>query len=207
LFPDIADKIYNYFDIVHVSLNAFSAKTHRVVSNSDHYEQILKNLLSIAEDPAKQKKTIVRFIRQKANHFEKKDFFKFWHNKGFMAFGFDVNDRNKDVKNFNENINVPRSLGHRLKLKIFKYLGMVLLPTCPIPFLCVYIKANGDIVQCFNDWSNRHILANIKHQTISEVYNNEKYAAVRRKLIENRLDENTICSKCDLYKEGIWLTA
>jgi radical SAM protein with 4Fe4S-binding SPASM domain len=207
LFPDTAKKVYDYFDIVHVSLNAFSAETHRVVSNTNQYEQIFANLMSVAKDRKQREKTIVRFIRQKANFAEKKDFFRFWHKMGFMAFGFDVNDRLKDVKDFKEKINVPYSFGHKIKLKFFKFLGKILLPTCPIPFLCIYIKANGDIVQCFNDWSNSHILANIKDQTISDVYSNEKYAEVRKKLFEDRLDENVICSKCDLYKEGIWLTA
>jgi len=208
LTPDVAKEIYEYFDMVHVSLNALSPKTHKIVSNTDQYNQIFDNLISISKNPQQQKKTIVRFVRQKANYFERKDFFRFWRKMGFMVFGFDANDRLKDVKNFKEKINVPYSLFDRFKLKINKYLGKILLPTCPMPFLAIYIKANGDVIQCFSDWSNNHILANVKNQSIGDIFNhNEKYVEVRKKLLDDHLDENVICSKCDLYKESVWLSS
>lgn len=206
LLPDKKESIYKYFDLVHVSLNAFSQKTHKIVSNSDYYKRILKNLINISKTKRHLEKTIIRFINQKSNTHEKKQFYQFWRSKGFMVFGFDVNNRLQKVKKFKNKIKLGNNLGRIIKMKILKYSGKLILPTCPIPFLCIYIKANGDIVQCFNDWSNKHILGNLNNQSIKSIFNNKKYTIIRKQLIQDKLDENVICSKCDLYKDGVWLT-
>jgi radical SAM protein with 4Fe4S-binding SPASM domain len=206
LTKEKTEELYRYVDMVHVSLNAHSAETHRIVSNSMHFDLIVQNLNQVAKNKEWASKTIVRFIEQKANQHERKEFKRYWNKRGFKVFGFEVNDRLKDVKEFDSKIKLPSNPGKKLKMKTLKVLGKVLLPTCPIPFLCMYIKANGDVVQCFNDWSNAHILGNVNKQSIREVFNSKKYARIRDLLLKDQLEQSVICSKCDLYKEGVWLT-
>ncbi|MDO8659830.1 MAG: radical SAM protein [Candidatus Parcubacteria bacterium] len=207
LTPETAKQVYKYFDLVHVSLNAFSAESHKKISGTEHYPKIYNNLINISKIVDQRNKTIVRFIRQKANYQEKKLFYDYWRKRGFMVFGFDVNDRLKGVRDFDNKIKLPSNSLKKIKMFALKYVAKLLLPTCPIPFICLYIKADGGIVQCFNDWTNNHILENINEKSISEIFKSKKYIDIRKKLLENKLDENVICSKCDLYKEGIWLTA
>lgn len=207
LTPDIAKQVYAYFDLVHVSLNAFSAESHKKITGTEHYPRIYENLLSISKIFNQQNKTILRFINQKANYQEKKLFYNYWRKRGFMVFGFDVNDRLRGVRDFNNKIKLPLNNLKKIKMFALKHIGKLLMPTCPIPFLCLYVKADGGIVQCFNDWTNNHILGNINNQKITGIFQSAKYIDIRKKLLENRLDKNIICSKCDLYKEGIWLTA
>lgn len=207
LTQNIAKQVYTYFDLVHVSLNAFSAESHKKISGTEHYPKIYDNLLSISRVSNQHNKTILRFINQKANYQEKKPFYNYWRKRGFMVFGFDVNDRLRGVRDFNNKIKLPLNNLKKIKMFVLKHVGKLLMPTCPIPFLCLYVKADGGVVQCFNDWTNKHILENISNKKISEIFKSAKYLDIRKKLLENRLDENVICSNCDLYKEGIWLTA
>ncbi len=207
LTKDILPDLYKYFDTIHISLNAFSKETHKIVSNTESFDTIMENIKEITSRKEWINKTILRFIKQKNNYHEKKKFKQYWNNVGFKVFGFDVNNRLSKVKSFSEEIQVPRSSKTFIKMKALKYLGKIILPTCPIPFLCFYIKANGDVVQCFNDWSGNNILGNVKENSIKYIFNSDKYLHVRKLLIENKLDESVICNNCDLYKEGIWLTA
>lgn len=207
LTKEIIPEVYKCFDTIHISLNAFSQKTHKTISNSDHYGKIIENIGIISSRKEWANKTILRFIRQKNNYSERPKFKKFWNSKGFKVFGFDVNNRLSEVKSFNEEIKVPMFKKDIVKMKVLKHLGKAILPTCPIPFLAFYIKANGDVVQCFNDWSNKNILGNIKHDSIGSIFNSDKYRNIRILLIKNNLEKNIICSRCDLYKEGVWLTA
>ena len=138
---------------------------------------------------------------------EKKDFYNFWRKKGFMVFGFDVNDRLKGVRDFDNKIKLPLDTSKKIKMFVLKHLGKLMLPTCSIAFICVYIKADGGVVQCFNDWSNENIIENINDKKIKEIFHNDKYKKIRKKLLADKLDDSVICSKCDLYREGIWLTA
>ena len=207
LKPELAKEVYKYFDLVHISLNAFSDESYQKISRTKHYKRIFDNLISVATFPEQQKKTIVRFICQKANVDEKKDFYNFWRKKGFMVFGFDVNDRLKGVRDFDNKIKLPLDTSKKIKMFVLKHLGKLMLPTCSIPFICVYIKADGGVVQCFNDWSNENIIENINDKKIKEIFHNDKYKKIRKKLLADKLDDSVICSKCDLYREGIWLTA
>lgn len=206
LTPKIAEQVYEFFDYVHISLNALNIETHKTVTNSNHYSAIFQNLRVIAQKQSQRKKTIIRFINQKSNHLEKRPFYKFWRSKGFMVFGFDVNDRLKGVHDFENQIKMPSSKYRKMKMAVLKLVGKLLVPTCPIPFLCFYIKSNGSVVQCFNDWTNENILGNVNERRISEIFSSDDYQIVRDKLLKDKLDENVICSKCDLYREGIWLT-
>lgn len=207
LGPELAKEVFKYFDLVHISLNAFSAESHEKISGTKHYKKIYDNLIEVAKNPEQQEKTIVRFICQKANLKEKGKFYDFWRKKGFMVFGFDVNDRLKGVKDFNNKVKLPFNTYKKIKMFAMKHLGKIILPTCPIPFICLYIKADGGIVQCFNDWSNKNILDNINDKKIRDIFHSDKYKEIRKKLLEDKLDDNVICEKCDLYREGIWLTA
>ena len=207
LTKDIIPDVYKYFDMVHISLNAFNKETHRVVSNTENFDKIVANLKEVSHNKEWADKTILRFIRQKSNFTEKKKFKEYWNKRGFKVFGFDVNNRLSKVKSFDNEIKVPMFKKDLIKMKFLKYLGKIIVPTCPIPFLAFYVKANGNVVQCFNDWSGENLLGNVTNNSIKSIFNSNKYLYVRKLLLENKLDQSVICDNCDLYKEGIWLTA
>jgi radical SAM protein with 4Fe4S-binding SPASM domain len=206
LTPQNASEVYKYFDLVHISVNAFSEQTYKQVTKVLDYNILLKNIEYISKRKSWVKKTFLRFIRQKYNEHEQKDFAKYWNARGFKVFGFEVNSRLESVKNFGL-IKPSMSIKRNIRNVLLKFSGKLLLPTCPMPFLCMYIRANGDVIQCFNDWSKTHVLGNINTNTLREIFNSEKYMKIKQNLLDSNLDSNAICRKCDVYRKGLWLTA
>lgn len=205
LNPKTIKEVYNYFDLVSISVNAFKKETYNKVMNGLDFDVLTNNLDLISKNPFYLKKTILRFINTKDNQYEKKIFKKYFNRKGFMVFGFDINKRLGSVDDF-ENIKPASNFIKKIKFSVYKIFGKFLFPTCPIPFFGMYVKANGDCIQCFNDWKN-NVIDNISKKSIKQVFNSKKYKKIRLLMKKNSLTKNLICKDCDLYKEGLWLTA
>lgn len=205
LDKDRAALIYKYFDLVHISVNAHSKKTYDAAMKGLPWETTIRNIEHVAANKEWREKTILRFIKQKENIMEAKEFKKYWNKKGFRVFGFDINSRLSSVANYDV-FKVADSVSKKIEKQILKILSGMLAETCPIPFVSFYIRANGDVVLCFNDYTEDHIFGNINKQSIREIFNSSVYTKIRQDAKDGKLDQNGICSTCDLYKDAIWLT-
>lgn len=200
----IIDDVYKYFDIVDISVNAHSEKSYKKMMVGLDYDKLIENLNNISKNKNYVEKTVIRFIKIKNNEQEQKKFKKYWNDKGFVVFGFDINDRLGTVKQY-ERIRPKTNLLKLLKLKLLKIIGKLILPVCSIPFFTMYIHSTGECVLCFNDWEKKTLLGNINQNSIKEIFNSEKYMNYRKN-INNFRDENNICKDCKLIQEGLWLT-
>mgnify|MGYP001584084619 FL=1 len=169
------------------------------------WETVQSNLNVIASKKEWIDKTILRFIRQRANEGQTRKFKRYWNRKGFRVFGFETNSRLGTIEGY-EKIKVPKMFGGVLQRKLLRIIGRRLLPSCPIPFLSFYIRSNGDVVLCFNDYLENNILGNVKEMTIREIFNSERYRQVRSDSLNRGLPDGNVCSECDLFREGVWLT-
>lgn len=64
----------------------------------------------------------------------------------------------------------------------------------------LHILFNGDICLCCMDWKGEVLLGNVKHASIKEVWNSEKYKNIR-KMISSRSDTlpNFLCKRCEEF--------
>ncbi len=200
LTKDIIQEIFDNFDTITISVNAYNEKTYKDVMQGLNWKTLKENLDNIATKKEWVDKTILRFIKQNSNHDEFKSFKRYWNRKGFAVFGFPVNSRLGSVKNF-ESIKFKNTM----RMKIIKILSHFFTKTCPVPFMSFYIRVNGDVVLCFNDWTSNNLFGNVRSNSIREIFNSEKYTHVREKALENNILETEVCRNCDLYKEGLWL--
>lgn len=205
LNKNIVPEIYKHFDTVTISINAHDEKTYKEVMGGLSWKITKENLEFISSRLEWVNKTILRFIKQTTNHNEYREFKHFWNKKGFIVFGFDINSRLEAVKEF-DSLKIPDTISKRVRMSMLKMLSKVLIPTCPIPFLSFFIRVNGDVVLCFNDWTDDNLFGNVKLNTIREIFNTNKYRNIRVQAIKYNILDNDICKKCDLYKEGVWLT-
>lgn len=201
----LAADIYAVADRVSISVNAFKEETYETVMNGLRWRTIENNLNSIAQHRDWVDKTVLRFIKQRENYREAKDFKIKWNKKGFCVFGFDINSRLGSVEKY-ESLRISPTFSKRLSLTALKYLSKLLLPYCPIPFLTFYIRSDGDVVLCFNDWSRQHSFGNVHSQSIREIYNSPHYEEVRHRAIRGNYPDDTMCRKCELFNQGLWLT-
>jgi len=205
LTPAIADDIYDIFDIVTLSIHAISSSTYKKVLGGLNFKTTFRNLNYINQSRQKKYKTVLRFVKQKSNSHEYKKFKRYWSRNGFAVLGFDLNSRLKAIKDF-KNMKYRTSFLQKFKLQILEKISPFIMPTCPIPEMSIYIRSNGDVIHCFNDWGNDNIVGNLKNNNILEIYNSKEMVDFRRRVKENSCNENDICTNCDLYNDGIYLT-
>lgn len=83
--------------------------------------------------------------------------------------------------------------------KISTESGLKPFDWCNRIFEQVYILATGEMVLCCSDWERTTIMGDLSHNTIAEVWNDEKYTDIRARFLSNNL-EKTICHKCTKEK-------
>lgn len=69
---------------------------------------------------------------------------------------------------------------------------------CPYPWYTMYIAHNGDVVACCRDLEHQTVLGNLFEQDLLEVWNGERYQALRRDLAQKRPERQAACDGCDM---------
>jgi len=202
---DNITEIYAYADMISLSVNGLTSGTYEEVMQGLQFKDITRALNLICENKHYVEKTILRFIKQKRNIHEYSDFKRKYNKLGFKVFSFDVNSRLGAVADYT-NLKVPLTLGKRAELAFLKTAGNLLIKGCPVPRISFYIRANGDSVLCFNDWSEDYVLGNVNNQSIREIFNSEVYGAIRERAKLSGLPLEDLCKKCELKRDGLWLT-
>jgi radical SAM protein with 4Fe4S-binding SPASM domain len=205
LKPSIVDEIYNVFDIVTLSIHATTSKTYMKVMGGLDFRKTLSNLMHIRKSRFMRSKTTLRFVKQKQNHRELKTFKKYWSREGFAVLSFDLNSRLNSVKGM-QDLRYRVTLYQKSMIGFLKRISPLIFPSCPIPNISMYIRSNGDVVYCFNDWTERNIVGNLNKSTIYKLFNSRKMKRFRKRISENKACKNDVCTNCDLYKDGVYLT-
>jgi radical SAM protein with 4Fe4S-binding SPASM domain len=69
---------------------------------------------------------------------------------------------------------------------------------CPYPWYTMFVAHNGDAVACCRDLEHQTVLGNLFDQDLEEIWNGEKYQALRRDLIEKHPERQAACKGCDM---------
>ena len=205
LNPSIADEIYNVFDIVTLSIHATTSKTYVKVMGGLDFKVTLNNLMHIRKSRYMRSKTTLRFVKQKQNYRELKTFKKYWNREGFAVLSFDLNSRLNSVKGI-QDLRYRVTLYQKSMMGFLKRISPLIFPSCPIPNISMYIRSNGDVVYCFNDWTETNIVGNLNSSTIYKLFNSSKMKRFRKRISENKACKSDVCTNCDLYKDGVYLT-
>lgn len=71
---------------------------------------------------------------------------------------------------------------------------------CERPFTKAYIRYNGDVVLCCEDWHYQRVLGNVKTSSLSEIWNGPDYLSVRRELLDKQPKHP--CDRCDYVTDA-----
>lgn len=69
---------------------------------------------------------------------------------------------------------------------------------CEWLYTTMTVQANGDVVPCCRDPKGKHVLGNLLNQPLHEVWNGQKYRALR-KAVGSRQRELDLCRLCEGY--------
>ena len=68
---------------------------------------------------------------------------------------------------------------------------------CYYPFYNIFVDYNGDTLICPNDWDKRKVIGNVNKSNILDLWNNEQFNQVRKRLINKNRSEKP-CEKCNV---------
>lgn len=61
---------------------------------------------------------------------------------------------------------------------------------------------DGSVALCNYDWNNQMEIGNVNRNSLSEIWNSEKYKKIRNMHETDSIDKEIICSKCEHWKAG-----
>ena len=188
-------------DTITISLSAFTQATFEKLIDGLSWSQIIKNLEAIARSPSRANVNIfLRYVRQHGNEREFRPFKKYWEGRGLNVANYEVNNRSGTLQEYERRQPVKSTLFRRAR----KSMGRQLFKrACPHAFGIMHILANGDVPLCANDWHNRHLLGNVREQSIREIYNSPRMNEFRVLMEQGRFDEIEACRDCSFWHE--WL--
>ena len=68
---------------------------------------------------------------------------------------------------------------------------------CHYPFYKMFVDWNGDVLFCANDWGKEHVVGNIAHQSLWDVWMSSPLRRIRRRLIKGNRTQSP-CDKCSV---------
>lgn len=82
---------------------------------------------------------------------------------------------------------------------------------CIAPWYSTSIRSNGDVLACYAfNWHKTEkdsmVIGNINDQTLQEIYASEKMQSFREAHLNQELESNPVCQKCDLWSAytNVW---
>lgn len=67
---------------------------------------------------------------------------------------------------------------------------------CPLPFYTLVVHSDGAVGICCVDWSKQTIVGDLRHETLTEVWQGQKLRAFQTMHLERRAHENAACKGC-----------
>ena len=188
-------------DTITISLSAFTQTTYEKLIEGLSWKQVIKNLEAVVRSPSLARINVfLRYVRQNGNESEFRPFKKHWERRGLNVANYEVNNRAGTLQNYENRQPIKDFLFQRVR----KSMGRKLFKrTCPHAFGIMHILSNGDVPLCGNDWHNRHILGNVREQSIREIYNSPQMNQFREMMEQGRFNEIDACRDCSFWHE--WL--
>lgn len=161
------------------SIDAFSEERYRAIRGKG-FEKVVNNITSIIEEKKKRESMLpivrVSFLDMNINRKEKEEFIEFWKDK---ADYIDI----QIFDNFNVDISKPFD---RIKKKKW---------SCKSPTARVAVLANGNILPCCNFFGLHIPIGDVYKQSIEEAWKSKEMQKVRIGIMEDNLDNCSICQR------------
>jgi sulfatase maturation enzyme AslB (radical SAM superfamily) len=72
---------------------------------------------------------------------------------------------------------------------------------CTFPFTAMFVTPELRAYLCCNDYQHEMIMGDLSRQSVMEIWKNERYRDIRRRMLATQREDISLCSRCD----GVWL--
>lgn len=72
---------------------------------------------------------------------------------------------------------------------------------CRFPWSQLVIRPTGEVSLCCNDALGKYTMGDVNYQTILEIWNSEKYNALRTEMFTNGRKNLMLCNQCDTFHD------
>jgi MoaA/NifB/PqqE/SkfB family radical SAM enzyme len=185
-------------DELSISIDAHTAETYGQIRMGLDFGRVCRNVEALlAENP---KITVgVRFLRQRENQHEVRDFVRHWKARGAGVFVHTVVNRAGSLESFEAVRLAERRPAHRLVQAVLRRL----YPFCTLPLTAMSVLADGRVILCCHDWGAQAVVGDLTRQSLGEVWNGAAMCDARRALMAGRASDIEPCAQCSL-RHGPW---
>lgn len=127
----------------------------------------------------------VRMVVTEDNRHEVNDFFSFWNQQV----------TSDDLVQAKELHNWGNQLAKESLDNINKFSDL----PCIAPFNMFTIHLNGNVVMCGHDFSDRHVVGNIKESTIQQIWQDKAINRIRHLHLAGQRNKIDMCRGCDIW--------
>jgi radical SAM protein with 4Fe4S-binding SPASM domain len=173
---------------IEVSLDAATPETYHKIRGKNELARIEENLERLIQirKRAKSKLPVIRlcFCVQKDNLHEQRAFLEKWKNRvDYIDF--------QEMVDFGQ-VDEFRDMG--AEAAVPADLPAPSSSYCAYPFNSLHVWSNGDVTPCCTFFGKALVIGNAKDASLSEIWNGEELAEIRRQLLEG--DLNKVCHAC-----------
>ena len=173
----------NNKDIITFSILGYSKEVHERIMKGINHDEVVRNifyLLKLKEKIKKNRPTIqIAFYTMPENEHEKEQFMKYWRGKVDYLKAYPIS---KSFSGYKKEVYAEK---HR------KY-------SCETLWERMTIFWNGDVTICCSDVDGDHILGNLKDQSITKIWNDQKLLSIKKLHKKKQFQKIPFCYNCDL---------
>lgn len=172
-------------DVLYISLNATSSKTHQKITGTTSYNKVVENLrkfMALKKEMKSEKPLVVaKTIAMEETRDEIPDFKKMWQNIADQVIA-------SPGHNYGGGIIRPKSFEKK------RY-------PCILPWYFMVVNFDGEATTCCANYlRNELIMGDLKKEKIRNIWQSEKYKKLRRDHLSGDLRDWPACSSCDYWQ-------
>jgi MoaA/NifB/PqqE/SkfB family radical SAM enzyme len=188
-------------DMLHVSVNGYQREDFEALNRGKNFGVFAENLEYLLRQDLSKLGIHLTFIENARYATELRAAVRDYRARGLRVHIHGISNRGGLVDDAVMKEYKMTTPAESRRIRLMKWVARGILPCCPYPFFQCSVLASGQVLLCTHDWSRRTIVGDLNSQSISEVWNGERLATIRRLLLEGRQKEVPACSACNVFDD------
>jgi len=180
----------NNVDVVEVSLDAINKSTYMKVRRGADFEKVISNVhrfIQLRRQLKARTKIMVSIIDQPEVNGEIQDFINYW-----------TPNVDRVIKR------AYTSIGGLVDKKKIDKISEAKRWPCPLLWTRTFINVDGFIKFCVEDWLNKTIIGDIRHNSIKDLWDSSVYKELRNNHLEKEFCKVNYCKDCVDWPAREW---